>query len=149
VSQYSEIMEALAGQDDKLDWCVQALKYLLGQDAGWQAYAPLDELELDTEDEGIDEDVPVPIHSGKRKVRGCAHIRTVIQNGRVTCAQCAGDLGCAHNQQALVGGKLVCARCQEPLAPTGVVGRDPGAPVAGQETHGASERNPGTPLVPY
>ena len=83
------------------------------------------------------------------KVRGCAHVMTAIRDGHVTCTQCGGDLGCAHNQQGLVNGKVVCMRCQTVLGQSGIVGRDPNAPVPGQETHEASANNPGTPLVPY
>ena len=130
----------------KLDWLVDAVKYLLSQQG---SPPPVDE-DAWLED-GVDFDAEFAAAAAAviPGASGCGHALTAIRGGHVLCTQCGEDLGCAHNQQAIVNGRVVCANCGALLGRSGVVGRDPNAPIPGQETHGPSAKNPGTPLVPY
>lgn len=140
MSQYSEIMEVLNAQSEQLDWCVRALKHLLGAEAGWQPEARLEDYEEDLDlDDGVNEDWVVPIHAPRApKTKPCP-----------------------HNSQGLLDGKLVCIRCgtvlgaqgviQDRLSPDGqriIADPNPPIPRAGEQTRDPSSKNPGGPLVP-
>ncbi len=131
----------------KLDWIVEALKYLLQEKAG----VPLG----DDEDAWLDNDalagaawamppevdtgdVLVPIHAPRQQKRP----------------------PCPHNRQEVVGGKLACARCgfvfgesglvQSTVASNGSVIPDRNPPRWVREiSRGASSKNPGGQLIPH
>jgi hypothetical protein len=148
VSQFSEIMETLEAQNVQMEWLVTAVKRLLLAQAPAQPEINRDQLELDLDDD-FDAEYAAAAAAVVPGNAGCGHVLTAIRGGHVVCAQCGNDLGCAHNQQALVNGRVVCGGCGAVLGQSGVVGRDPNAPLAGSQTHEASSRNNGTPLVPY
>lgn len=89
----------------KLDWCVDALKYLLKQ------------AKVDDEDEWLDEedtgDVLVPVHEPRPKVKPCPHNQQMLVNGRIMCVR--------PNEEGVV--------CGEILGTSGVRGKDPHSPV--------------------
>ena len=104
----------------KVDWLVSAVRHILEQEIG--------DTSVDYDEEFaqvIDEDV--------------------TQGARVPRPK--GPPPCPHNQQVLVGHNVTCARCGLILTSSGVVGRDPGAPIAGQGTREESSRNPGRPVI--
>ena len=83
MSDHDVQMAELATLNIKLEWCVDALKFLLEQSAGYVLETPVDEYENDeVEDEPEMVEVPVSVQQT-----------------------------CTHGQQAKRGNDIVCAKC--------------------------------------
>ena len=93
----------------KLDWCVEALKYLLNQSANTVQPFGADE------DAWLDEGRPVPPPQLFAQDPN-EHIAVRSQPKPVV-----GEV-CTHQHQVLVRGVVRCARCGHPLLASGVVG---------------------------
>ena len=81
MSDHEVQMAALATINTKVDWCVEALKFLLAQQAGYQLDTPVEEYEDDEEDL----DIPAPTHE---PVVTCSHQHQKLAGDRIICAMC-------------------------------------------------------------
>ena len=129
----------------KVDWMVDALKYLLTQQ--------IEDNELDLETAKWFVEKTLDDYSVEEDMSQFEHVAV-----RTRPAPKAKP--CPHNQQVVIDGILKCGRCGFPLMATGVAqstvgadGRvipDPNPPGwATEHSPGASSKNPGGPLVPH